>query len=58
MVNLILFFILFFTLNPEFPNLFASFSERQIIRISLTGDSFFNNLSSLPSYDIEHYAHK
>ena len=37
-----------FTVNPEFLNAFASFSERQVIRTSFTGDSFFNNLLSFP----------
>jgi len=45
-------FILFLTVKPEFSNLIASYSERQIINISLTGESFFNNMSSFPSYDI------
>jgi len=46
------FFVLFLTLKPEFSNLITSSSERQTINISLTGDSFFNNWSSSPSYDI------
>ena len=47
------FFILFLTVNPEFCNLIASSSERQTINISLTGDNFFNNTLSAPSYDID-----
>ena len=47
------FFILFLTVKPEFSNLIASSSDRQTINISLTGESFFNNRSSFPSYDID-----
>ena len=47
------FFVLFLTEKPKFSNLIASSSERQTINISLTGDSFFNNKSSFPSYDID-----
>ena len=50
---MISFLILFLTVKPEFSNLIASSSERQTISISLTGDSFFNNRSSFPSYDID-----
>ena len=46
------FFILFLTVKPEFSNLIASSSDLQTINISLTGDSFFNNRSSFPSYDM------
>ena len=46
------FLILFLTVKPELSILVASFSERQTNNISLTGESFFNNRSSLPSYDI------
>ena len=44
--------ILFLTVKPEFSILIASSSDLQTINISLTGESFFNNRSSFPSYDI------
>ena len=47
------FFILFLTVKSEFSNLVASSSERQTINISLTGDSFLNNKSSFPSYEMQ-----
>jgi len=47
--KVISFFILFLTVKPEFSNLIASSSDRQTINISLTGDSFYNSRSSLPS---------
>jgi len=46
------FLFLFLIVKPEFSNLIASSSERQTINISLTGDSFFNQRSRLPSYDM------
>ncbi len=51
--NFISFLIFCFTVNPEFLKAFASFSERQMIRTSFTGDSFFNNLLSFQSYEID-----
>ena len=52
-IIVISFFVLFFTEKLEFSSLFASSSERQIINISFTGDSFFNNRFSFPSYEID-----
>ena len=45
-------FVLFLIEKPKFTNLSASSSDLQTINISLTGDSFFNNRLSSPSYEI------